>query len=432
QRLHLYLCVARRDLRLGRGVEPDPRIFAGRLGRRRGLVRVRHSLPGRAGRRPAAGPDGRPARRGRPYQPAGGLHHRRCHRPAADGHQGKRDAERRAGAGEDRRPGGLRRHRFAELRRRQLHPLHAQRLWRALCPDGTPARPVHRHHRFDGGLHHSVHRRRRRCDRRRPGRQLRRQPRAAGSHHARPGPGRRRPVDRRRRRDRPADRAAGLPVRPEPHLPGHGPGRSAAQSPGQDLQSRRADRGDDLHRRRRRLPGGHHASGRTGVAGQRRHPDGLHGRGDQPDRAARARAEPRTEVQGAAVVAGRRHRHRRLHRLLLQPEELDAAVFPAVEPVRPGRLPGLVVARDLSGAVDFTVLEAMTGGMDEVTEEVLGLFAEQARMWSALLDASSEGWRDAVHTIRGAGAGIGAKALAEICAEVEHGEQAAASAGLER
>ncbi|MNJ56464.1 Hpt domain protein [compost metagenome] len=88
--------------------------------------------------------------------------------------------------------------------------------------------------------------------------------------------------------------------------------------------------------------------------------------------------------------------------------------------------------RDLSGAVDFTVLETMTGGVDEVTEEVLGLFAEQARLWSALLDASGEGWRDAVHTIRGAGAGIGAWTLAEVCAEVEHGEQAAAPAGLER
>lgn len=88
--------------------------------------------------------------------------------------------------------------------------------------------------------------------------------------------------------------------------------------------------------------------------------------------------------------------------------------------------------RDLSGAVDFTVLEAMTGQMDEVIEEVLGLFTEQARMWSVMLDASSEGWRDAVHTIRGAGAGIGAKALAEVCAEVEYGEQAAAPAGLER
>lgn len=88
--------------------------------------------------------------------------------------------------------------------------------------------------------------------------------------------------------------------------------------------------------------------------------------------------------------------------------------------------------RDLSGAVDFTVLETMTGQMDEVIEEVLGLFVEQARMWSVMLDASSEGWRDAVHTIRGAGAGIGAKALAAVCAEVEYGDQASAPAGLER
>lgn len=88
--------------------------------------------------------------------------------------------------------------------------------------------------------------------------------------------------------------------------------------------------------------------------------------------------------------------------------------------------------RDLSGAVDFTVLETMTAGMDEVTEEVLGLFAEQAGMWSAMLDASSEGWRDAVHAIRGAASSIGAKALAHVCEEVEYGDQAVAPAGLER
>ena len=88
--------------------------------------------------------------------------------------------------------------------------------------------------------------------------------------------------------------------------------------------------------------------------------------------------------------------------------------------------------RDLTGAVDFAVLETMTGGMDDITEEVLGLFAQQAALWSSLLDASSEGWRDAVHTIRGASAGIGAGDLAAICAEVEHGEQASAPAGLER
>ena len=88
--------------------------------------------------------------------------------------------------------------------------------------------------------------------------------------------------------------------------------------------------------------------------------------------------------------------------------------------------------RDLTGAVDFAVLEAMTGGMDDITEEVLGLFVQQAALWGPLLNASSEGWRDAVHTIRGASAGIGAGDLATICREVEHGEQMAAPAGLER
>lgn len=91
-----------------------------------------------------------------------------------------------------------------------------------------------------------------------------------------------------------------------------------------------------------------------------------------------------------------------------------------------------MATRDLTGAVDFAVLETMTGGMDDITEEVLGLFVQQAVLWSPMLDAASEGWRDAVHTIRGAGAGIGARDLAAVCAEAEHGEQAVAEAGLER
>lgn len=91
-----------------------------------------------------------------------------------------------------------------------------------------------------------------------------------------------------------------------------------------------------------------------------------------------------------------------------------------------------MAARDLTGAVDFTVLETMTGGLDDITEEVLGLFVQQAVLWSPMIDATSEGWRDAVHTIRGAGAGIGARDLAAVCAEVEHGDQTLAPAGLER
>lgn len=86
----------------------------------------------------------------------------------------------------------------------------------------------------------------------------------------------------------------------------------------------------------------------------------------------------------------------------------------------------------LSGAVDFSVLDRMTGGDDAAAEEVLGLFTEQAGMWSAMLDAKVEGWRDAVHTIRGAAMGIGAHALAEVCEDAEVADQGVASGALER
>lgn len=88
--------------------------------------------------------------------------------------------------------------------------------------------------------------------------------------------------------------------------------------------------------------------------------------------------------------------------------------------------------RDLSGAVDFTVLERMTGGDDSITEEVLGLFAQQAALWSPLLDVREDGWRDAVHTIRGAAAGIGADTLAAACQTAEAADKAAAPPLLDR
>lgn len=88
--------------------------------------------------------------------------------------------------------------------------------------------------------------------------------------------------------------------------------------------------------------------------------------------------------------------------------------------------------RDLSGAVDFSVLERMTGGDDAITEEVLGLFFQQAGLWSPMLDVREDGWRDAVHTIRGAAAGIGAGTLAAVCQTAEAVEKAAAPPLLER
>ena len=69
--------------------------------------------------------------------------------------------------------------------------------------------------------------------------------------------------------------------------------------------------------------------------------------------------------------------------------------------------------RDVTGAVDFSVLEAATGKDDAISEEVLGLFVEQAGMWSSLLDTPA--WKDACHTLRGAAGGVGAGALAAAC-----------------
>ena len=88
--------------------------------------------------------------------------------------------------------------------------------------------------------------------------------------------------------------------------------------------------------------------------------------------------------------------------------------------------------RDLSGAVDFTVLERMTAGDEAVGEEVLELFVQQAAMWSQMLDVREEGWRDAAHTLRGAAAGIGAGVLAEACAAAEAADKAAAAPLLDR
>ena len=75
--------------------------------------------------------------------------------------------------------------------------------------------------------------------------------------------------------------------------------------------------------------------------------------------------------------------------------------------------------RDLTGAVDFAYLEDFAQNDETVIEEVLALFREQAALWSAMLDPSSVGWRDAVHTIKGAARGVGAFALGDVCARAE-------------
>ncbi|KQW72116.1 histidine phosphotransferase [Phenylobacterium sp. Root77] len=75
--------------------------------------------------------------------------------------------------------------------------------------------------------------------------------------------------------------------------------------------------------------------------------------------------------------------------------------------------------RDLTGAVDFQYLETFTAGDGDVIDEVLDLFRQQAAIWASLLEPSSEGWRDAVHTIKGAARGVGAFQLGDACARAE-------------
>ena len=71
--------------------------------------------------------------------------------------------------------------------------------------------------------------------------------------------------------------------------------------------------------------------------------------------------------------------------------------------------------RDIKGVVDFAYLEGFAAGEETLIDEVLAIFREQAAIWSALLAADHEGWRDAVHTLKGAARGVGAFALGDIC-----------------
>ena len=75
--------------------------------------------------------------------------------------------------------------------------------------------------------------------------------------------------------------------------------------------------------------------------------------------------------------------------------------------------------RDIKGVVDFAYLEAFATGDDEVIDEVLALFREQSDIWGAMLTPGNEGWRDGVHTLKGAARGVGAFQLGDACEACE-------------
>jgi HPt (histidine-containing phosphotransfer) domain-containing protein len=84
-----------------------------------------------------------------------------------------------------------------------------------------------------------------------------------------------------------------------------------------------------------------------------------------------------------------------------------------------------VTSNGASGAVDFGYLEDFTAGDRQVISEVLALFLQQAEAWVVSLRAADPGWRDVVHTIKGASRGIGANRLADACVRAEQEGEAA-------
>jgi HPt (histidine-containing phosphotransfer) domain-containing protein len=78
-----------------------------------------------------------------------------------------------------------------------------------------------------------------------------------------------------------------------------------------------------------------------------------------------------------------------------------------------------VAATEPVGIVDFAYLEDFAAGDKTVVREVLTLFRQQAEAWAQGLDSADPGWRDVVHTIKGAARGVGANALGDICARAE-------------
>lgn len=78
-----------------------------------------------------------------------------------------------------------------------------------------------------------------------------------------------------------------------------------------------------------------------------------------------------------------------------------------------------MAAEGPESVVDFAYLEGFAAGDRQVIGEVLALFRQQAKAWAGSLDEADPGWRDVVHTIKGAARGVGANALGDICAAAE-------------
>jgi HPt (histidine-containing phosphotransfer) domain-containing protein len=79
--------------------------------------------------------------------------------------------------------------------------------------------------------------------------------------------------------------------------------------------------------------------------------------------------------------------------------------------------------------LDRTHFDHMTGADRALQTEVIGLFRTQVDEWCAACDG--EGWRMAVHTLKGSARGIGLNALAAACETAERATDAERPAALD-
>ncbi len=71
--------------------------------------------------------------------------------------------------------------------------------------------------------------------------------------------------------------------------------------------------------------------------------------------------------------------------------------------------------------IDMDHLDRYVAGDKSLRDEILGIFVEQADMWTRMLDPDAEdaAWKDAAHALKGASRGVGAWDVGDICAEAE-------------
>lgn len=81
--------------------------------------------------------------------------------------------------------------------------------------------------------------------------------------------------------------------------------------------------------------------------------------------------------------------------------------------------------------LDRVHFDHMTGADRALQIEILGLFRMQVEGWNAAF-AGGEGWRDAVHTLKGSARGIGLDALAAACEAAETPRDGESAADLAR